>query len=66
MKAVEAKIINKTRFNEWYYNEDGTMKLINQTVKRPYFANVLQKIASEGPSAFYEGDIATEIVDAVS
>ncbi|XP_003384848.1 PREDICTED: gamma-glutamyltranspeptidase 1-like [Amphimedon queenslandica] len=65
VKRVQDEVINRTRFDEWYYHENGTMKGINETVKRPYYADVLQKIASEGPSGFYKGDIATEIVNAV-
>lgn len=31
-------------------------------LRNPEYANTLQRIASEGPTAFYEGDIATAIV----
>lgn len=66
VKIVGAKVINRTRFDEWYYHDNGTLKGINETVKRPHYANVLQKIARDGPNAFYKGEVAAEIVDAVS
>ena len=34
-------------------------------VKRPQLAKTLEKIAEEGSGAFYGGDIASSIVDAV-
>ena len=41
------------------------MKTVGELVRKPLFAEVLQQIATHGPSIFYNGSIAQEIVDEV-
>lgn len=53
------------RFKSWYYHSDGTMKTIGELVQKPLFAEVLRQIATNGPSVFYNGSIAQEIVEEV-
>lgn len=48
-----------------FYNEDGSLKPMGAKIKNPQFAAVLKRIAKEGADAFYEGEIARDIVAAV-
>ena len=41
------------------------MKTIGELVQKPLFAEVLRQIATNGPSVFYNGSIAQEIVEEV-
>lgn len=43
-----------------------TPVLAGETLRNPALAATLRKIADGGPRAFYEGDIADEVVDAVT
>lgn len=58
----EPTIVNSPRFREWFYHENGTLKTTGDIVKRPHFAGVLEKIASNGIEEFYNGTIAEEII----
>jgi gamma-glutamyltranspeptidase/glutathione hydrolase len=49
----------------YFYKPDGTPLAEGDTLKNPELAQTLREIASKGPSAFYSGDIAQAIVDAV-
>lgn len=72
MNAIESVsssnslIVNNPRFRAWYYYDNGTVKSEGDLVQRPLFAGVLEQIASKGPSVFYNGTIANEIVKEVS
>lgn len=48
-----------------YFNLDGNVKPIGQTVKNPAFAKTLTAIAND-PKEFYKGQIAQDIVDTVN
>jgi gamma-glutamyltranspeptidase / glutathione hydrolase len=48
-----------------YYRDDDTPKPAGTLLKNPALADTLQKIAAEGVSAFYHGEIARDIVSAV-
>ena len=49
----------------YFYKADGTPLAQGDILKNPEFANTLQLIAKRGPKAFYTGEIAQHIVDAV-
>lgn len=48
-----------------YFYPDGQAAGIGYLLKNPALAEVLRRVASEGVQAFYRGDIAQAIVDAV-
>ena len=49
----------------YFYHPDGTPLLEGETLKNPEFAAALRAIAKGGAKAFYHGEIARAIVDAV-
>ncbi len=49
-----------------YFYPDGEPLPVGFNRTNPEYANTLKRVASEGPSAFYEGDIAEGIVAAVN
>jgi len=48
-----------------YFNKDGSIKNIGETVKNPDYAVTLQTIAKD-PQEFYKGKIAKDIVKAIN
>ena len=48
-----------------FYHPDGTPLAEGETYKNPEYAAALRKIAAEGPDAFYKGEIADAIINAV-
>lgn len=56
---------NKTPAGVYFYNADGSAKAVGTRLKNPPLAATLRKIAENGPSAFYRGDIAKSIVETV-
>src|SRR5450756_23505 len=48
-----------------YYRDDDTPKPVGTLLKNPALADTLRKIAAQGANAFYEGEIARDIVDKV-
>ncbi len=48
-----------------YFYHDGQALPVGSLLKNPALAGVLRKIAQEGAQAFYQGQIATDIVAAV-
>ncbi|KAL1924535.1 uncharacterized protein VTP21DRAFT_4189 [Calcarisporiella thermophila] len=59
-----AFMLNDTRWKS-VYAPKGVFLRENETTTFPSLANTLQRIAEEGAEAFYSGDIAKSIVDAV-
>jgi len=49
----------------YFLNADGTPKAAGTVLRNPEFARTLRAIAAGGADAFYRGDIARDIVDAV-
>jgi len=49
----------------YFYQPDGAARPIGSMLKNPEFAAVLKRVAAQGADAFYRGDIARDIVDAV-
>jgi gamma-glutamyltranspeptidase / glutathione hydrolase len=48
-----------------YLDEDGTPRDVGETIRNPDLARTYKLIAEEGPRAFYRGELAEAIVDAV-
>ncbi len=48
-----------------YFNADGAPKKQGERIVNPALADTLQLIAEQGPRAFYEGDIAREMIERV-
>ncbi|WP_206597503.1 gamma-glutamyltransferase [Polycladidibacter stylochi] len=48
-----------------YFLPNGTPLQVGATLKNPAYAHVLTRLAAEGPSAFYRGEIASDIVKTV-
>ncbi|ROM97285.1 gamma-glutamyltransferase [Pseudomonas brassicacearum] len=46
----------------YFLNADGSPKAVGTLLKNPALAKVLKRVATEGPSALYQGPIAQEIV----
>jgi gamma-glutamyltranspeptidase / glutathione hydrolase len=59
------KYLAQDRAKAYFHNPDGTPLAVGQTLKNPAFAATLKRIAAEGADAFYEGEIARDIVDTV-
>ncbi|SDN91169.1 gamma-glutamyltransferase [Vreelandella arcis] len=49
----------------FYYDAEGQPVEVGETLKNPALAAVLKRIAEEGSRAFYQGDIAQDIVNSV-
>ena len=51
---------------ELYLDEDGSARDVGDTLRNPDLARTYRMIAREGPRAFYRGELAEAIVDAVA
>ncbi|MBB4659233.1 gamma-glutamyltransferase family protein [Parvularcula dongshanensis] len=49
-----------------FYHEDGTPVQPGETLRNPAYAETLRRLADEGPGTFYTGQVAQEIVEAVT
>jgi len=56
---------NMPAFKAYFYHPDGTPLAEGEILKSPEYAASLRAIAAGGADAFYKGDIAQAIVDAV-
>ncbi len=63
--AGEKALVNDPRARAYFYREDGTPKPAGERLTSPAFAATLRTIAARGAAAFYEGEIAADIVDTV-
>jgi gamma-glutamyltranspeptidase / glutathione hydrolase len=50
----------------YFFGADGQPKPVGTLLKNPEFAKTLRAIAAKGADAFYEGDIAKDVVAAVN
>jgi gamma-glutamyltranspeptidase/glutathione hydrolase len=50
---------------DYFYDADGRARAVGHLLKNPQFGAVLRRVARQGVTAFYEGEIAQDIVDAV-
>ncbi|HYE00687.1 MAG TPA: gamma-glutamyltransferase [Alphaproteobacteria bacterium] len=62
----EQHLKNDPAARAYFYQEDGTPKTVGTVLTNPDFAATLRAIAERGPSAFYEGEIAADIVRTVT
>ncbi|MBE0404777.1 gamma-glutamyltransferase [Halomonas citrativorans] len=49
----------------FYYQPNGEPLAVGDTLKNPALANILRQIAANGSAAFYEGDVAEDLVSRV-
>lgn len=49
----------------FYYQPNGEPLAVGDTLKNPALANILRQIAATGSAAFYEGDVAEDLVSRV-
>jgi gamma-glutamyltranspeptidase/glutathione hydrolase len=59
------KYLAQERAKAYFYKPDGTALPVGHTLKNPAFAATLKRIAAEGADAFYQGEIARDIVETV-
>ena len=50
----------------YFYDENGAPRPVGHVLKNPAYAETLKTVAEGGADAFYEGEIAEAIVDAVN
>ncbi len=50
----------------YFFNPDGSAKVAGTILKNPQYAQTLTAIAEHGAAAFYQGDIAKDIIDTVT
>ncbi len=48
-----------------YYDEEGNAHPVGYRLHNPALAEILSRVAEQGPAAFYEGSVAASIVDRV-
>jgi gamma-glutamyltranspeptidase/glutathione hydrolase len=63
--AADRFLARDENARRYFYLPDGTAKPAGALLKNPELAAVLKRVASEGASAFYNGEIARDIVAAV-
>lgn len=66
--AIESNYKRLARFpssRSVFFHEDGSVPELSELRRYPELARTLRLIAEQGPSVFYEGEIAQKIVDAV-
>nr|WP_290694884.1 gamma-glutamyltransferase [Halomonas sp. UBA3074] len=51
--------------SQFYYDAQGEPIAVGETLKNPALAEVLRRVAAQGSAAFYEGDVAADIVERV-
>lgn len=63
--------VNRPRFlrfpssKQSFLHDDGSVPELGEVLKQPDLARTLRILAKEGPPAFYEGEIARDMVEAV-
>lgn len=63
--TIDEKLMLVPASRAYFYDENGDPLKAGHLLKNPKQAAVLKRIANEGISAFYTGDIAEKIVDAI-
>ncbi|KAB2844585.1 MAG: gamma-glutamyltransferase [Burkholderiales bacterium] len=61
----ETSLSQDPRARAYFYHLDGRPKAAGEVLKNPEFATVLRRLAEGGARAFYQGEIARDIVAAV-
>ncbi|MDP3410034.1 gamma-glutamyltransferase [Bosea sp. (in: a-proteobacteria)] len=62
----EKNLAKDARAAAYFYDADGQAKAIGTTLRNPAFAATLRALAARGAVAFYEGEIARDIVATVT
>jgi gamma-glutamyltranspeptidase / glutathione hydrolase len=63
--TIDKKLKLVPASREYFYDKDGIPLKAGHLLKNPKQAAVLKRVANEGLSAFYTGEIADKIVDAI-
>lgn len=63
--TIDEKLMLVPASRDYFYDENGNPWKAGHLLKNPKQAAVLKRIANEGISAFYTGEIAKKIVDAI-
>ncbi|PRY63883.1 gamma-glutamyltransferase 1 [Vreelandella songnenensis] len=63
--ASDEALANDPLAGQFYYDADGEPLAVGDTLKNPALAEVLRRIASQGSTAFYEGELAEDIASRV-
>lgn len=64
--ALEKNLVKDPRAAAYFYEADGKPKAVGTVLKNPAFAATLRAIAEGGADAFYKGEIAQDVVAAVT
>lgn len=64
--ATDDHLKSNPAARHYFYNSDGTPKAVGTILRNPAYAKTLQTIADKGADAFYRGQIASDIVTAVT
>lgn len=64
--ALEKNLGKDPHASAYFYEADGKPKAVGAILKNPAFAATLRAIAGRGADAFYEGEIAQDIVATVT
>lgn len=64
--ALEKNLAKDPRASAYFYEADGKPRAVGTILKNPAFAATLRAIAGRGADAFYEGEIAEDIVATVT
>eukprot|EP00731_Ephydatia_muelleri_P010696 Em0005g1282a len=62
LKSTSQSFKNLPIINSTYYNNNGSMKNVGDTIYRPDFAKTLEVIAAKGADVFYNGSIGLQMV----
>ncbi len=60
-----ARLSTQEASRSYFFNDAGAPLAVGATLKNPAYVRTLDTIASKGADAFYSGEIAQDIVDAV-
>lgn len=63
--ADRARLSTQERSRSYFYDDAGAPLAVGTILKNPAYAKTVETIASNGADAFYSGEIAQNIVDAV-
>ncbi|MEO8142688.1 MAG: gamma-glutamyltransferase, partial [Betaproteobacteria bacterium] len=63
--AADKFLTRQEAARRYFHNADGSPLRAGQNLRNPEFAAVLRRVANEGADAFYNGEIARDIVAAV-
>lgn len=50
---------------QYFFDQEGRAWPVGHRLRNPEYAKVLEKLAAEGPDAFYQGELAAAMVEAV-